>query len=184
MPACLFIQRHNPFTEDQVEYQYQLAQRLPQVGNSVIIRSMTVCFRSLQHADHRYRIISMRVMKVIDQGFRTTTEEQDGAILRLRCSMEGAGADLVLLLRGYAVHYATLKQRQPRLPLEGWGQSRPANLTQDLSGLLQKGVPIYMARDNLVGRDLKNRSLLKGVTTVEWANLYNLNGKADEVWQW
>lgn len=126
----------------------------------------------------------MKVLQVIDQAFRTTTEEQDDAILWLTRSMRGAGADLMLLLSGHAVHYATLKQRQPPLQLGEWRQTQPADLPEDLTRLLDEGVPIYVVRNDLAERGLGDLPLHKGVTTVNREDLAVLYEEADQVWQW
>lgn len=126
----------------------------------------------------------MRVLQVIDQGFRTTTEEQDDAILWLTRSMRGAGADLMVLLSGHAVQYAALNERQPPLQLGKWRQTQPANLPGDLAGLLDEGVPVYVVRDDLAERGLGDLPLHKGVTTVDRADLPGLYEQADQVWQW
>ena len=55
----------------------------------------------------------MKVLQVIDQAYRTTTEEQDDTILWLTQSMRGAGGDLMVLLSGHGVHYAISRERQP-----------------------------------------------------------------------
>ena len=57
----------------------------------------------------------MKVLQVIDQAYRTTTEEQDDTIVWLTRSMRGAGANLMVLLSGHGVHYAVLRERQPTL---------------------------------------------------------------------
>jgi hypothetical protein len=70
----------------------------------------------------------MKALQVIDQAFRTTTEEQDDTILWLTQSMRGAGGHLTVLLSGHAVYYATQHQTQPALTIAGWAQTQPANL--------------------------------------------------------
>lgn len=126
----------------------------------------------------------MRVLQVIDQAFRTTTEEQDDAILWLTRSMRGAGADLMVLLSGHAVHYATLSQRQPPLQLGEWRQAQPADLTEDLGGLLKSGVPIYVVWEDLVERGLEGLTFHERIVSVTRAKLPELYERADQVWQW
>ena len=75
----------------------------------------------------------MKVLQVIDQAYRTTTEEQDDTILWLTQSMRGAGGDLMVLLSGHGVHYAISRERQPALTLGTWRQTQPAELPRDIA---------------------------------------------------
>jgi hypothetical protein len=109
----------------------------------------------------------MKALQVIDQAFRTTTEEQDDTILWLTQSMRGAGGHLTVLLSGHGVYYATQQQTQPILKVAGWAQTQPANLPRDLSNLLESGVPIYAVTEE------KTRVLLIPVDKLKlWVNKY------------
>ena len=126
----------------------------------------------------------MKVLQVIDQGFRTTTEEQDDAILWLARSMRGAGAELRVLLGGHAVHYGVLRQRQPALTVAGWRQTEPADLPTDIASLVESGVPVYAVAEDMSERGLDSGALQRGVTAVARADLARLYEEADQVWQW
>ena len=126
----------------------------------------------------------MKAVQVIDQAFRTTTEEQDDTILWLTQSMRGAGGHLTVLLSGHGVYYATQQQTQPALNVAGWSQTQPANLPRDLSNLLESGVPVYAVSEDLEERGLERKSLLKGVQAVSRQGLVNLYESVDQIWQW
>lgn len=126
----------------------------------------------------------MKVLQVIDQAYRTTTEEQDDTILWLTQSMRGAGGDLMVLLSGHGVHYAVLRERQPVLGLASWRQSQPAELPRDIANLVESGVPVYAVQDDLDERGLGGLALRNGVRAIARRALPDLYEEADQVWQW
>lgn len=126
----------------------------------------------------------MKVLQVIDQAFRTTTEEQDDTILWLTQSMRGAGGHLTVLLSGHGVYYATQHQSQPILTVGNWKQTQPANLPRDLSNLIESGVPVYAVTEDLEERGLDRQTVLSGVQAVSRQGLVNLYESVDQIWQW
>lgn len=126
----------------------------------------------------------MKVLQVIDQAYRTTSEEQDDTILWLTQSMRGAGGDLTVLLSGHGVYYAALRERQPTLALGGWQQTQPAELPRDIANLLDSGVPVYAVQDDLEERGLGGLTLQDGVQPIARRALAELYEAADQVWQW
>jgi len=126
----------------------------------------------------------MKVLQVIDQAFRTTTEEQDDTILWLTRSMRGAGGQLSVLLGGHGVYYGLQDRPQPALSLGGWQQSQPADLPRDLAGLVESGVPVYAISEDLEERGLGSSSLRQGVQAVRRRDLVDLYESVDQVWQW
>lgn len=126
----------------------------------------------------------MKVLQVIDQAFRTTTEEQDDTIIWLIGSMRGAGAELMLLLTGHSAYYAVLGKRQPPLALAEWQQTQPADIPNDVTNLIAKGVPIYVIKEDLDERGLGTLPLVSGVQTVARSALAALYEQADQVWNW
>ena len=126
----------------------------------------------------------MKVLQVIDQAYRTATEEQDDTILWLTRSMRGAGGDLMVLLSGHGVHYAITRQRQPALTLGNWQQTQPAELPRDIANLVDSGVPVYAVQDDLEERGLGGLALQGGVKTIARRALPELYEDADQIWQW
>lgn len=126
----------------------------------------------------------MKVLQVVEQAFRTLVEEQDDTILWLTQSMHGAGAELRVLLAGHCAYYAVQKQRQPALALGNWQQSEPADLIRDLDSMLQKGIPIYVIREELEERGLADLAIHPGVSVIRRADLIDLYEQVDQIWQW
>jgi sulfur relay (sulfurtransferase) DsrF/TusC family protein len=126
----------------------------------------------------------MKVLQVIDQAFRTTTEEQDDTILWLTQSMRGAGGHLTVLLGGHGVYYGLQAHPQPALTLGRWQQTQPANLTRDLTNLVESGVPVYAISEDLEERGLSPSNLQNGVQAISRQGLVNLYESVDQIWQW
>lgn len=126
----------------------------------------------------------MHALQVIEQGFRTTTEEQDDAILWLTQSMRGAGAELSVLLTGHASAYAAQVASQPNLVVADWRQTAPADLSRDLDRLQQAGVPVYVVEEDLEERGLIGSSLHPAVERIRRDRVHSLYEQADQIWQW
>lgn len=126
----------------------------------------------------------MKVLQVIDQAFRTTVEEQDDTILWLTGSMQGAGGNLDVLLTGHGVQYAVQSRRQPALNIAGWQQTQPAEITQDLDRLMEKGVSIYAVREDLEDRGLDKLPVRNGIEVIGRDGLVDLYESVDQIWQW
>jgi sulfur relay (sulfurtransferase) DsrF/TusC family protein len=126
----------------------------------------------------------MKVLQVVEQAFRTTVEEQDDTILWLTGSMCGAGAELSVLLAGHGAYYAVHRQRQPALTLASWQQAQPAEITRDIGNLLERGVPVYVVREELNERGLAALPVRDGVEVIDREMLPQLYDQADQVWQW
>ncbi len=126
----------------------------------------------------------MKVLQVVEQGFRTLVEEQDDTILWLTRSMLGAGAQLSVLLSGHAACYAVQQRRQPKLTLGDWQQSQPAEVSRDLDALTTEGVPVYVVRDDLAERGLTNLAVRDGIEVIDRSALPGIYDAADQVWQW
>lgn len=126
----------------------------------------------------------MKALQIVEQGFRTLTEEQDDTILWLAQSMRGAGADIAVLLAGHAAAYAVQQAPQPRLTLGDWQQREPANVGSDLDRLIAAGVAVHVLRDDLDERGLSALPLRTGVQPLRREQLAELYESVDQVWQW
>ena len=126
----------------------------------------------------------MKILQVVEQAFRTLAEEQDDTILWLTQSMRGAGADVEVLLAGNCASYAVLKKRQPALAIGTWQQTEPADLPNDIDNLLDKGVPIYVIREDLAERGLADVTVHARIQVVARQDLPALYERVDQVWQW
>lgn len=126
----------------------------------------------------------MKVLQIVEQAFRTLTEEQDDTILWLTQSMRAAGAELSVLLAGHAAAYAVQQTPQPPLHLGDWQQRQPANLARELDELVAKGVPVHVLQEELAERGLSGLPLRPGIQLLDRDQLPHLYEQADRIWQW
>lgn len=126
----------------------------------------------------------MKVLQVIEQGFRTLVEEQDDTMLWLVGSMRSAGADVSVLLTGNAACYGVQQQAQPALRIGDWQQQNPASLPRDVQGLLDKGVDVYLLAEDLSDRGLTAARVIPGIKVIPRQALPELYAAANQVWQW
>ena len=91
----------------------------------------------------------MKTLNIIEAAYRGTIEEQDDTIVWITHAMQGAGADLAVLLRGSAVNCAVRAQDASGLQFGAEKQTQPPSLADDLAALLPKGVPIYAVEEDL-----------------------------------
>ena len=126
----------------------------------------------------------MKVLQIIDQAFRTTTEEQDDTILWLSQAMARAGAQLRIVLGGDSVFYAVLSQRQPSLKIGNWSQQQPANIPADIQRLIREEVAMYVIREDMVSRGLINLPVHDDIDLISRADLPRLFEEVDQVWKW
>jgi hypothetical protein len=126
----------------------------------------------------------MRALNIIETAYRATLEEQDDPVLWIAHVMNGAGADLGLLLRGNAVNYAVRTQYVACLTFGDRKQRSAPSLAEAVSGLIAKGVPIHVLREDLEDRGVQNEELITGLRMIARAELPGLLDGYDKIWHW
>ena len=101
----------------------------------------------------------MKALNVIGTAYRGTLEEQDDTIVWITHAMNGAGADLDVLLRGSAVNYASKAQDVPALSFGDRAQKNAPHIAEDVSGLIGKGVAVYILAEDIAERGLAGTAL-------------------------
>jgi sulfur relay (sulfurtransferase) DsrF/TusC family protein len=126
----------------------------------------------------------MKTLNIIETGYRATLEEQDDPIVWLVHAMKDAGAELNVLLRGNAVNYTVKAQGVPPLAIGARQQKHGPHLPESVSGLIGKGVAVYVVKEDLADRGLEDEELIGGVAMIRKAELPALLQTHDRVWHW
>jgi intracellular sulfur oxidation DsrE/DsrF family protein len=126
----------------------------------------------------------MKVLNIVESAYRATLEEQDDTVIWITHAMKSAGADLSVLLRGHAVNYGVEGQDASGLSFGEAKQTQPPDLAGDVAKLLEKGVDVYVVREDLADRGIDDGALIPGLQAVDRDAVASLFGKFDQVWHW
>ncbi len=126
----------------------------------------------------------MKVLQVIDCAYRATLEEQDDTIVWLTHAMKGAGAHLTVLFGGNATNYVVRGQDASGLSFGDWKQTEPPRIDNDVAGLVEKGVKVYVVEEDLAERGLGNAPRVDGVALITRGGIPSLMDAHDQVWRW
>jgi sulfur transfer complex TusBCD TusB component (DsrH family) len=125
----------------------------------------------------------MRILNLVETAYRGTLEEQDDTVLWLSRALQGAGADLTVVLRGNAVNYAV---RQACAPL-AIGRAiikHPARPNDDLAHLFGKGAKVYVIREDLTDRGIREDRCVSEAQLLARSEVVGLMESHDQVWHW
>ncbi len=128
--------------------------------------------------------MARKMLQVLSTAYRCNIEEQDDPIIWITHAMKGAGANLDLLLRGNAVNYAVKGQDVSGLSFGDRKQTQPPRIENDLAGLIQKGVDVYVTQDDVAVRGLERSELVGGIKPVARAGLAKLFASYEQIWHW
>jgi len=126
----------------------------------------------------------MKALNIIETAYRATLEEQDDTIVWITHAMKGAGADLGVLLRGNAVNYAVEAQSVTPLAFGNRQQKHGPDIARDITGLVDKGVPVHYVAEDAASRGIEAGELVEGLTPVPQSGLPGLLEGYDHVWHW
>lgn len=125
-----------------------------------------------------------KYLQIIETAYRATIEEQDDTCIWVTHAMKGGGADLAVLLRGNAVNYAVKGQDASGLQFGDKKQTQPPRLADDVTGLIGKGIDVFVVEDDVAERGLERSELIEGLKPVKRAAVARLLNDYDQVWHW
>ncbi len=126
----------------------------------------------------------MKALQVIESAYRCTVEEQDDPVVWITHAMKGAGADLDVLLRGNSVNYAVRGQDASGLSFGDLPQTHPPQIERDIRQLTEKGVSVYVVKDDAADRGIEETHFIDGVRSVGRPQIAELFSGYDQVWHW
>ncbi len=125
-----------------------------------------------------------KILSVVERAYHGTLEEQDDTVLWITHAIKNAGADIAALLRGNAVNYAVQGQDASGLKFGRAALSVPPTIDKDVAHMIEKGIPVYVVRDDLEARGINPSQLVPGVKLVEQSDLARLFDEHEQVWHW
>ena len=126
----------------------------------------------------------MKILQIVESAYRATLEEQDDTVIWITHAMKGAGGDFGVLLRGNAVNYAIRGQDASGLSFGDWEQTEPPQIADQISGLVGKGIEVFVVEEDASERGLGNAEFIEGLSRVTRADLPGLLARHDQVWHW
>jgi sulfur transfer complex TusBCD TusB component (DsrH family) len=125
-----------------------------------------------------------KILNIVETAYRATLEEQDDTVLWLSHMLKNAGADISILLRANAVNYAVKGQDASGLSFGDVKMTHPPEIDKDVEKMVEKGVPVYLLKEDAEERGLSERDLISGIKTVTRQDLPGLIDQHDQVWHW
>src|SRR5688572_7623575 len=128
--------------------------------------------------------MSKKTLAIIESAYRATLEEQDDTAVWITHAMKGAGGDFTVLLRANAVNYAVNGQDASGIAFGAWKQSQPPKVSQDVAGLIGKGIEVVVVEEDLADRGIERSDLISGCKTTNRAGIAKLFQDHERVWHW
>lgn len=125
-----------------------------------------------------------KILNIVETAYRATIEEQDDTVLWLTHMLKNAGADISVLLRANAVNYAVKGQDASGLAFGETKMMHPPEIDKDVEKMIEKGVPIYLVKEDADERGLSDGDFISGIKKVTRQDIPVLIDQHDHVWHW
>jgi hypothetical protein len=128
--------------------------------------------------------MKIKTLNIVETAYRATLEEQDDTILWLSRSLQGAGAEVDVLLKGAAVSYAVTAQDASGLAFGSERQTQPPRLAVEIAKLVAGGATVYLVEEDLAERGIVGEELVAGVERIRVGAVAPLVAGYDRIWHW
>jgi intracellular sulfur oxidation DsrE/DsrF family protein len=128
--------------------------------------------------------MAKKTLAIIESAYRATLEEQDDTAVWITHAMKGAGGEFTVLLRGNAVNYGVNGQEASGVAFGSWKQTQPPKVSQDVAGLIGKGIEVYVVEEDLADRGIERTDLVANIKTTNRAGIAKLFTDHERVWHW
>ena len=125
-----------------------------------------------------------RYLSVVETAYRATVEEQDDTGVWFTRAIQGAGAEVALLLCGDGVSYAQRGQNAGGLRFGTREVRIPPELDRDLDAMVSRGTRVYVVKEDLAARGIPEASLLPGLERVTRNQIGHLFADHDRILYW
>jgi hypothetical protein len=125
-----------------------------------------------------------RYLSVVETAYRATVEEQDDTGVWFTRAIQGAGAEVALLLCGDGVSYAQRGHNAGGLRFGTREVRIPPELDRDLEAMVGRGTRVYVVKEDLAVRGIPDDLLLPGLERVARAQIPRLFSDHDRILCW
>ena len=125
-----------------------------------------------------------KTLNIVECAYRGTIEEQDDTVIWFSQAMANAGAEVDVLLRSNAVHYAVRGQDAGGLSFGAARMDNPPHIDKDIEWFEAKGRAVYVVAEDLADRGIDKAELVGTVKVVPRADVARLVASYDRVHQW
>lgn len=125
-----------------------------------------------------------KILSIVETAYRATIEEQDDTVLWLTHMLKNSGADVSVLLRANAVNYAVKGQDASGLSFGDMKMTHPPEIDQDVSKMIEKGIPVYLVEEDARERGLSDGEMISGIKKIKRQSIPELIDQHEQVWHW
>jgi sulfur relay (sulfurtransferase) DsrF/TusC family protein len=125
-----------------------------------------------------------KYLSVIDGAYRASLEEQDDAGLWFTGAVVNSGLECDVILTGNAVNYAITTHSNSAMTMGGGVIPHPMNPMVDIERMKEKGVSLFMVKEDAEERGIRPDELMGGVEAISRDKLTHLIEQYDGIWHW
>jgi len=122
-----------------------------------------------------------RYLSIVETAYRATVEEQDDTGVWFTRAIQGAGAEVTLLLRGDGVSYAQNGHDARGLSFGTRAVRVAPELDHDIEAMLARGSRVLVVNEDLAARGIPDGTLLSGLERVNRGQVAGILAQHDRI---